>query len=51
VPVPGDYDGDRKSDVAVFRGGAWYVNRTTAGFLAADFGAASDSPIPNHYIP
>ncbi|MDQ3747736.1 MAG: hypothetical protein M3367_01790 [Acidobacteriota bacterium] len=45
-----DYDGDGKSDVAVFRSGARYVNRPTAGFLATDFGVAFDSPIPKQYI-
>lgn len=51
VPVPGDYDGDGKDDQAVYRNGAWYMNRSTAGFSAATFGLASDKPIPNAYIP
>lgn len=51
VPVPGDYDGDGRDDQAVYRNGAWYMNRSTAGFSAATFGLATDKPIPAAYIP
>lgn len=51
VPVPGDYDGDGKDDQAVYRNGAWYMNRSTAGFSAATFGLATDKAIPAAYIP
>jgi uncharacterized delta-60 repeat protein len=51
VPVPGDYDGDGKDDQAVYRNGAWYMNRSQAGFGAASFGLATDKPIPKAYIP
>jgi hypothetical protein len=51
IPVPGDFDGDGRDDQAVYRAGAWYVNRSTAGFMAQAFGIPTDIPIPKKYIP
>lgn len=42
--VPGDYDGDRKTDAAVFRDGTWYLLRSSLGFTAQQFGMAGDIP-------
>jgi hypothetical protein len=50
LPTPGDNDGDGKFDTAVFRSGSRFVQRSTAGFFAQNFGAASDVPIPNVFV-
>jgi len=51
IPVPGDYDGDRRDDQAVYRAGTWYVNHSTSGFFQVDFGLPTDIPIQKKYIP
>jgi uncharacterized delta-60 repeat protein len=39
-----DFDGDGKSDISVFRpsDGVWYLNRSSEGFSAHQFGISSD---------
>jgi hypothetical protein len=51
VAAPGDYDGDNKTDAAVFRpsNGFWYVRRSSNGsMISQKWGLASDIPIPGN---
>ncbi len=51
VRAPFDYDGDGKTDFSVFRpsSGAWYLQRSTAGFQGLQFGADGDKLTPADY--
>jgi Fungalysin metallopeptidase (M36)/Fungalysin/Thermolysin Propeptide Motif len=46
-----DFDGDGKTDLSVFRPseGNWYLNRSTAGFTAVNWGIATDVLTPADY--
>lgn len=46
-----DFDGDRKSDVGVFRasGGNWFELNSQAGFAAYQFGLSTDKIVPADY--
>lgn len=46
-----DYDGDLKTDLAVFRpsSGNWFVQQTTKGFLTAPWGNSTDKLTPADY--
>lgn len=48
--TPGDYDGDRKFDFAVFRSGIWYILRSSDNsFSTTFFGLTGDATVPGDY--
>ena len=51
IPVAGDYDGDLRTDYAVFRPaeGNWYIYNSQTGFYAFHWGLAGDIPVPGDY--
>src|SRR6185312_7899255 len=53
IPVPGNYDGDRKTDMALFRtwNSTWYVLPSTTGqWIAEAFGTQGDFPVSNRVV-
>ncbi len=51
IPAPGDFDGDGRDDPTIYRGGLWYIIRSTQGLGLGDWGVPTDMPIPNRYLP
>ena len=47
IPVPGDYDGNGTTDIAVFRSGQWYVKGQPP--FPQIWGQAGDIPVPGDY--
>ena len=46
-----DFDGDARADLGVFRplSGVWYLNQSTNGFAATQFGLNGDKPVSADY--
>jgi len=50
VAVPGNYDGDKKTDYAVYRAGVWYIRQSSNGQVrTAQFGLGGDKPVAGDY--
>ena len=51
-PVPFDFDGDRKTDIGIFRPsvGEWWINHSSTGSTVAfQFGVSTDNLVPGDY--
>lgn len=50
VVVPGNYDGDKRTDQAVFRAGVWYIQNSSNGAVQiTQFGLPGDKPVQGDY--
>ena len=46
VPVPADYDGDGRTDIAVYRDGMWFIIRSSDGGVTAKSWGGMSQDIP-----
>jgi hypothetical protein len=45
-----DFDGDDRSDSAIYRDGAWFILRSSdGGVMSLEWGSAGDIPVPADY--
>ncbi|MGH7263375.1 MAG: FG-GAP repeat domain-containing protein, partial [Candidatus Rokuibacteriota bacterium] len=51
LPAPGDYDGNGKANIAIFRGatGSWFIATETGVVGPIPFGSPGDTPVPADY--
>jgi YD repeat-containing protein len=50
IIAPGDFDGDSKTDVAVFNAGAWSIKQSSNGNIVnLSFGTVGDKPVVGDY--
>jgi len=51
IPAPGDFDGDGKTDRAIFRpaSGDWYILFSSGGWTGLHFGQNGDLPVTGDY--
>ena len=51
LPVPADYDGDRRFDPAVYNpaNGTWYIRKSTGGVTIKQWGFPGATPCPADY--
>ena len=48
--TPGDFGGDGKSDIAVYRSGAWFIQNSSGGSTVVEWGGAvQDIPVQEDY--